>query len=127
MIAIALWVLIPSLVYALWRAFPFSQEQRHGYAGVWRLACVIAVVRISVFGTGAALMHSADWRQSVGYMLVLAGFPEIYAARALRHEPAAWLATCCLLLAASSLLWAAFFRSPYRMMRQANERPKRQL
>ena len=126
MIAIALWVLIPSLIYALWRALPFSQKQRHGYAGVWRLACVIAAVRISVFRTGAALMHGADWRQSVGYMLVLAGFPEIYAARALRHEPAAWLATCCLLLAASSLLWAGFFRFPYRV-RQADERPKSQL
>lgn len=97
MIAIALWVLIPSLIYALWRALPFSQKQRHGYAGVWRLACVIAAVRISVFGTGAALMHSADWRQSVGYILVLAGLPEIYAARALRHDPrrGLWHAAYC--------------------------------
>ena len=113
MIAIALLFLMAACIYGLWRALPFAAIQRRGWAGVWRLACVIAVVRIGVFGSGAALMHSADWRQSVGYTLVLAGLPEIYAARALRSDNAAWFAASCVLLATSSILWAALFRSRY--------------
>jgi hypothetical protein len=86
---------------------------------------MIAAVRVSIFGTGVLLMRSADWRQSVGYILVLVGLPEIYAAKALRFQTTAWFAACCALLAASSILWAALFRLPCRApMKQADERPK---
>jgi len=60
------------------------------------------------------MMRKADWRQSLGYILALVGLPEIYAAKALRFEATAWLAACSALLAASSFLWAALFRLPYR-------------
>jgi hypothetical protein len=125
MIAIALLVLTAGCIYALWRGLPFSAAQRHGWAGVWRLASMIAAVRVSIFGTGVLLMRSADWRQSAGYILILVGLPEIYAAKALRFQTTAWFAACCALLAASSILWAALFRLPYRApMKQADERPK---
>lgn len=125
MIAVVLFVLILACVYGLWRALPFSNRQRHGWSGVWRLACVIAAVRISVFGIGVLWMQNRDWRQGVGYILALVGLPEIYAARALRFHAAEWFAACCALLAASSLPWAALFRFPYRApLKQAHELPK---
>jgi hypothetical protein len=124
-IAIILPVLVAGLIYGLWRALRFSDGQRQGWAGVWRLACIIAAVRISVFAIGAVLMRNADWRQGVGYMLVLAGLPEIYAAKALRLQPAAWLSASCALLAASSFLWAALFRLPWQSrIAQAGDRPE---
>jgi len=123
-IAIALLVLITGCIYGLWRGLPFSAARRQGWPGVWRLACVIGAVRISVFGIGVMSMRNADWRQSVGYILVLVGLPEIYAAKGLRHDTTAWFAACSTLLAASSFLWAALFRLPYRAPMKADERPK---
>jgi hypothetical protein len=113
-IAIALLVLFAGFIYEFWRAAPFSTAQRQGWAGVWRLACIIALVRVTIFAIGAIMMRTADWRQSLGYILALVGLPEIYAAKALRVEPTAWLAACSALLAASSFLWAALFRLPHR-------------
>ena len=125
MIAIALLFFITACIYGLWRALPFAATQRHGWAGVWRLAYLIAAVRIGAFGIGVISMRSPDWVQSVGYILILAGLPEIYAAKALRSDKAAWFVACCALLAASSILWAALFRLPCRApMKQADERPK---
>jgi hypothetical protein len=109
-IIITLLVLVAGLIYA-WRALGFFVRQR---AGLWRLACVIGAVRISVFGIGVLFMRSADWRQGLGYNLSLVGLPEIYAAKALRFQPVSWLVASCSLLAASSFLWAALFRLPYR-------------
>jgi hypothetical protein len=124
-IAIAVLVIIAGCIYGLWRALPFSTAQRQGWAGLWRLACIIAAVRISVFAIGAVWMRNADWRQGVGYLLVLVGLPEIYAAKALRFRPGVWLAASSALLAASSLLWAALFRLPHHSaMAQAGEHPK---
>jgi hypothetical protein len=125
MIVIALVVLILGCIYGLWRGLPFSAANRQGWAGVWRLACVIAAVRIGVFGIGVLWMQNADWRQGVGYILALVGFPEIYAAKALRFHSREWFAACCALLAATSFLWAALFRLPCRApMKQAHELPK---
>jgi hypothetical protein len=124
MTAIALLVFGIACIYALWRALPFSNTQRHGWSGVWRLACVIATVRISIFGSGALLMRYADWRQGVGYVLVLVGLPEIYAAKTFRFQAMDWVVLCCVLLTASSVIWAALFRLPYRTrIAKADERP----
>ena len=125
MIAIALLVLIPASIYGLWRVLPFSKEQRQGWPGVWRLACLIAAVRIGLFGIGVLLMRNPNEIQSVGYMLVLVGLPEISAAKALRSDASVWFTACCALLAGSSIVWALLFRLPYRApMTHANERPK---
>jgi hypothetical protein len=125
-IAIGLLVLIPGCIYGLWRALPFSAAQRQGWAGVWRLAGVIAAVRVSLLGIGVLSLRSSDWAQGMGYfMLIPAGLPGIYAARALRSNTTEWFAVCCALLAASSFLWAALFRLPCRApMKQADEHPK---
>jgi hypothetical protein len=121
-IAVALVVAV-SLIYVVWRAFPFSPIERRRWAGAWRLAIVIAAVRIGVFASGALLMRHADWRQGVGYVFVLVGLPEIHAAKMLRSNPAAWLAACCALLAATSLVWATLFRLPRRRaMAEAHQR-----
>ena len=109
MIAVALVVAV-SFIYIVWRSFPFSPLERRRWAGVWRLAIVIGAVRIGVFASGTLLMRNADWRQGIGYVLVLVGLPEIYAARMLRSNPAAWLAACCAILAATSIVWATLFR-----------------
>ena len=125
MIAIALLVFIPACIYGFWRALPFAPTQRQGWAGVWRLACVIAVVRIGALGLGVLFTRNPDWIQSVGYVLLLVGLPEIFAAKSLRSDNAAWFVACCALLASSSVLWAALIRLSSRApMKQADERPK---
>jgi hypothetical protein len=108
--AIGLLFLIPACIYGVWRVLPFSATKRQGWAGVWRLACVIAFVRIAAFGIGAWSLQSSSWVQSAGYILTLTGLPEIYAVKALRSDPAAWFGAGCALLAGSSILWAALFR-----------------
>jgi len=108
--AIGLLLLISACIYGVWRVLPFSRTKRQGWAGVWRLACMIACLRIAAFGVGAWSLQSSGWVQSMGYILILAGLPEIYAAKALRSDTAAWFGAGCALLAGSSILWAALFR-----------------
>lgn len=122
MIAFALLTAVVVSIYGLWRAWPLSGAQRQGWSGVWRLACVIATVRIGAFAIGALLLRDSDWRQSLGYVLVLVGLPEIYAAKIVRSHPKEWFGIGCALLAGSSILWAGLFRFPYRSpMKQAPE------
>jgi hypothetical protein len=117
--AIGLLFLISACIYGVWRVLLFSATKRQGWAGVWRLACVIACLRIAAFGIGTWSLQSSGWMQSVGYILILAGLPEIYAAKALRSDTAAWFGAGCALLTGSSILWAALFRLAQRRADQA--------
>ena len=85
---------------------------RHIFAfgpGLWRVACVIAAVRVPALWLGSAGLRRAGWPQIPGYFLLVLDLPEIYLIRAARYTPERWAILGSLILAGTSLAWAAAF------------------
>ncbi len=73
------------------------------------MAYVIAAVRVTVLWLGSAGLRRAGWPQIPGYLLLMLDLPEIYLIRAARYTPERWAILGSLILAGTSLAWAAAF------------------
>jgi hypothetical protein len=79
------------------------------WTAVWRLAVLIAAVRIAALWGGSAAYSRSDWFQIPGYLTLMADLPELYIVRGLRTHPLLWELSASLALAVTSPLWAAWF------------------
>src|SRR5215510_14424280 len=75
----------------------------------WRLALVIAAVRIGALWLGVEGLRRSDWLQVPAYLLVMTGWPDLYLARFARAAPVRWAIWGSLILAVSSLPWSGAF------------------
>ena len=82
---------------------------RLGWASVWRLACLIAALRLSALWFGVAGLRRPDWLQVPTYFLLMLDLPDIYLVKGTRTEPYRWAMLGSVLLAATSFAWAAGF------------------
>lgn len=94
-------------IYGIWRAVAPSPQHRHGWLGVLRLACVIAVVRVGAFWLGLAGLHSSGWWQVPGFLFVMFAWPEIVLVRQFREKTLLWGLATSAVLTATSFVWAA--------------------
>jgi hypothetical protein len=111
MIGLTLLLGLAACAYGLWRLrlrAP-SRQQRRGWSGVLRLACVIGAIRIGAIWLGLAGLRTSGWWQPPAFLLAMFGSPEIYLVRGLRAEPLPWAIAASAVLATTSVVWAAAF------------------
>ncbi len=84
-----LFVLIFCL-YGVWRLSARSPRNRYGCSPIWRLACLIAVLRISALWVGLAGLRRSDWLQVPANFVLMLGLPDIYIVKAARAQPLRW-------------------------------------
>jgi len=109
MVALFTCVIALAAAYSFWYLAARRTSGRHGCQLMWRLAVVIASLRIGALWIGAATNHSFGWLQIPGYFLQLIGLPEIYFVRSMRNTPLKWATAASMLLLVSSFMWAASF------------------
>ena len=100
------------LVFCTYGAYCLSNRTRLGQWGsaqVWRLACVIAGLRVAAVWLGAVGLRRPDWLQRPAYLLLMLDLPELYVVRGARTDPHRWEFLGSLLLVATSFVWAAAF------------------
>ena len=97
-------LVLVSCVYGVWRLSARVPRHRYHWPGVWRLACLIAALRIGALWFGQVGLSRTDWVQSLAYFALMLGLPEIYLARAARTEPFRWAILCSGILAATWFL-----------------------
>lgn len=102
-------LVLVSSIYGVWRLSARASEHRYGWPAVWRVACVIATLRISALWLGQAGLSRADWLQVPAYLALMLGLPEIYIVRSARTAPFRWAMLGSVILAATSVLWASAF------------------
>ncbi|PYV33433.1 MAG: hypothetical protein DMG22_09995 [Acidobacteria bacterium] len=107
MILVFLLILAVAVAIGLWRLSARAPRSRYGWGALWRLACLIASVRISALLIGLAAYRDPGWTQIPGYFLLMLGMPEIYFVRGARFETRKWAILSSMLLAVSSFAWAA--------------------
>ena len=98
-----------SCIYGGWRLFARVSLHRYGWPEVWRLACLIAALRVSALWLGEAGLSRADWSQGAAYLALMLGLPEIYIIKGARAEPVPWAILGSGILAATSFFWAGVF------------------
>jgi len=81
--------------------------QRFDWSIVWRMACIIAALRISAVWAGLAASQDSGWVQVPGYFLLMTGLPDIYIVKSTRSEPLLWGTLASLVLAVTSVVWSA--------------------
>jgi hypothetical protein len=109
MVTLILSVALVCCIYGVYRLSIRTATYHHFWSGVWRMACVIAAVRISALWLGSAGLRREGWPQIPGYLLLMLDLPEIYLIRAARYAPDRWAILGSLILAGTSLAWAAAF------------------
>ena len=109
MVILAFSFILVFCIYGLWHLSRRVSPHRYGWPAVWRLACVIAALRISALWLGQAGLRRADWLQIPGYLGSVLGLPEIYLVRGARADPVRWAILASGILAVTSFLWAAVF------------------
>ena len=100
------------LAFCIYSAYRLSNRTRLGHWGwsqVWRLACVIAGLRVAALWLGAAGLRRPDWLQGPAYLLLMLDLPELYVVSGARINPHRWELLGSLILAATSFAWAAAF------------------
>jgi hypothetical protein len=101
-----LFVLIFCL-YGVSRLSARSPGHRYGWSLIWRLACLIAVLRISALWVGLAGLRRSDWLQVPANFVLILGLPDIYVVKAARAQPLRWAILGSLTLAVTSFAWSA--------------------
>src|SRR5215469_13063520 len=100
------------LAFCSYVAYRLSNRTRRGHWGwsqVWRLACVIAGLRVTALWLGAAGLRRPDWLQGPGYVVWMLDLPELYLVRDARTYAHLWEFLGSLILVATSFAWAAAF------------------
>lgn len=94
-------------IYGVYRLSLRSPLHQCGWNAVWRLACLIAALRLSALWFGVAGLLRSDWLQVPAYLLLMLSLPEIYLVKGIRTEPYRWAMAGSVVLATTSFLWAA--------------------
>ena len=107
MVVLSLMLVLGFSVYGVWRLSGQPSSHRIRWSALWRLAFLIAILRISALWIGWADLRRSDWLQAPGYLILMLGLPDIYIVKAARAEPLRWAILCSLTLAATSFAWSA--------------------
>ncbi len=102
-------VVLVCCIYGIYRLSTRTTPYLCFWSRLWRVACVIAAVRVPALWLGSAGLRRAGWPQIPGYFLLVLDLPEIYLIRAARYTPERWAILGSLILAGTSLAWAAAF------------------
>jgi hypothetical protein len=94
-------------LYGVWRFSARSPGHHYGWSPIWRLACLIAVLRISALWVGLAGLRRGDWLQVPANFVLMLGLPDIYIVKAARAQPLRWAILGSLTLAVTSFAWSA--------------------
>lgn len=111
MVFLVFCILVLAAVYWLWRPGARPASRRYGWRHLWRAACLVGIARIGALWVGVAANQSPGWPQIPGYFLQMLALPEIYLLRGVRGHPLKWAVAATMLLAATSVLWAALLVS----------------
>jgi hypothetical protein len=108
-VILGLTLVLAFCIYGAFRLSTRTPSLRVDWSGVWRLACLIAFLRISALWFGYFGFRRFDWVQSVAYIVVTLTLPEIYMVKCYRTEPFRWAMLGSAILAITSSAWAAAF------------------
>ena len=109
MVVLAFALVLTFGVYAARHLSIRSRPDRWGWHDIWRLACVIAALRVAALWFGTIGLRRPDWLQGLAYLVLMLDLPEIYLFRGARADPYRWASFGSLILTATSLGWAAAF------------------
>jgi hypothetical protein len=109
MVTLGFALVMVSCIYGMYRLSTRIPSYRFGWPGVWRLACVIAGLRVAALWFGATGLRRPDWLQVPAYFVLMLDLPEIYLVSSARTEPFRWAMLGTMILAATSFAWAAAF------------------
>ncbi len=107
MVILSFLLVLVLVIYGVWRLSARPPGYRVGWSLLWRVACLIAVFRISAVWLGLAGLQRSDWAQIPGYFLSMIGLPDIYIVSAARAHALRWGILASLVLAATSFAWSA--------------------
>ena len=96
-------------LYGVWRLAGRPPGHRTSWSAIWRVAFLIAVLRISALWVGFAGLQRSDWLQVPAYFILLLVLPDIYFVKAVRTDPLRWATLGSLILATTSFAWSAAF------------------
>ena len=109
MLTLIFTMVLVSCIYGVYRLSTRIPSYRYGWPGVWRLACLIAALRLSALWFGVTGLRRPDWLQVPAYLVLILDLPEIYLVKSARTAPYRWTILGSLILATTSLAWAAAF------------------
>ena len=110
MVTLAIVLALISCACGVYRlALGVRPHQQWGWPEMWRLACLIAGLRLAALWLGVAGLARPDWLQAVAYFVLMLDLPELYLARGARHDPHRWAILGSLILGATGFIWAAAF------------------
>lgn len=124
MLTLALAVVLVTCIYGVFRVATWNTPYRVDWPGVWRLACVIAALRLTALWLGSAGLRRADWPQIPAYFALMLDLPEIYLVKGVRNAPDRWVILSSLILAVTSVAWAAAFFWVWNRLRAKAETPR---
>lgn len=108
-------------IYGMYRLRTRIPLHRCGWSGVWRLAILIAALRLSALWFGVSGLRRPDWLQVPAYLVLMLDLPELYLVKSTRTEPFRWALQGSVILAATSFAWAAAFLWVWNRLRAKAE------
>src|SRR5215470_12045206 len=109
MLTVSLAVVLIFCVCGIYRLTALIPVHRRGWPAVWRVACLIAALRLSALWFGVTGLRRPDWLQIPAYLALLVDLPELYLVKGARIEPYRWAILGSVILATTSIAWAAVF------------------
>lgn len=107
MLTLSFAIVLVFCIYGVYRLSFRNPLHQCGWSAVWRLACLIAALRLSALWFGVAGLRRSDWVQVPAYLVLMLDLPEIYLVKGIRTEPYRWAMAGSVVLATTSFLWAA--------------------
>lgn len=107
MVVIGFSIVLLLCAYGVWRLALRSPGQRLNWSTVWRVAGIIAALRIAALWAGFATLPDSGRGQISGYFLLMVGLPDIYLVKSTRSQPLLWAGLASLVLAVTSVVWSA--------------------
>ena len=90
MLTLIFTMVLVSCIYGVYRLSTRIPSYRCGWPGVWRLACLIAALRLSALWFGVTGLRRPDWLQVPAYLVLILDLPEIYLVKSARTAPYRW-------------------------------------
>jgi hypothetical protein len=109
MVILAFAVILAFCTYGVYRLSNRTRTGQRGWSQVWRLACVIAGLRVAALWLGGSGLRRPDWLQGPAYLVLMLDLPELFVIRGTRTDPHRWELLGSLILVATSFAWAALF------------------